>query len=438
MSRKRKSSSMIISIVIALSIIIVASLVFTYIQVKQSRIDRENLLIHTSMVQIETETKIDILGNEVGAEYIDGIRVFPISGDVLVSEHYPDNVGQVEINSFYELEETLSNLEGVTFRIDDVDGEYQDINQIEDFEQLDKVNKTTEYNLCISKTYEYDATYDNEDEIVGNIALDLEYNIKLTYIPQITLVSDKTEYLQGDMITLTATGFENAEVQTNLMHDIIFFENDNVHTAFVAVDVTQAAGDYYIDIVRGDEVVKTQFSVLPRDFEVQYLTVEPSVAAASVGNTEEVERYSNTYAEVIKIADDTLYATEPFIAPVDGYITTEFGTQRYDLGRTTPRWHSAIDIGGNAIGTPIAASNSGRVVMSDFFANTGNAIIIEHGFGLKTIYMHMDERYVEVGDYVQIGDSIGTIGTTGYSTGAHLHFGVIANGVYVSPLYDYN
>jgi murein DD-endopeptidase MepM/ murein hydrolase activator NlpD len=83
--------------------------------------------------------------------------------------------------------------------------------------------------------------------------------------------------------------------------------------------------------------------------------------------------------------------------------------------------HSGLDIAAPT-GTPIVATNNGRVTLSMDLILTGNTIVIDHGQGLFSVYYHMHERFVEEGHLVERGETIGTVGSTGFSTGPHLHF----------------
>ncbi|WP_343281823.1 M23 family metallopeptidase, partial [Ligaoa zhengdingensis] len=93
---------------------------------------------------------------------------------------------------------------------------------------------------------------------------------------------------------------------------------------------------------------------------------------------------------------------------------------------------SGIDIAA-AAGTPVAAAGSGRVLFADFIQLTGNTVIIEHGFGVKSWYYHMQSLDVAEGDMVKQGDPIGKVGSTGFSTGPHLHFCMSVNNVFTNP-----
>jgi murein DD-endopeptidase MepM/ murein hydrolase activator NlpD len=132
------------------------------------------------------------------------------------------------------------------------------------------------------------------------------------------------------------------------------------------------------------------------------------------------------------------YTQERFFAgsmglPAAAAVTSPFGTIRsYDGGVATRR-HTGTDFAG-APGTPVLAAASGRVVLADTLNVRGNAVIIDHGWGVFTGYWHQFELYVQVGDMVTTGQIIGTIGATGRVTGAHLHWEVWVSGVPVDPM----
>ncbi|MFR5354951.1 MAG: M23 family metallopeptidase [Clostridia bacterium] len=92
-----------------------------------------------------------------------------------------------------------------------------------------------------------------------------------------------------------------------------------------------------------------------------------------------------------------------------------------------------MDIGASS-GSAIVAAASGRVTTSAYSSSAGNYVVISHGNGISTVYMHASARYVSEGDVVSKGQTIAAVGSTGFSTGPHLHFGVIVNGSYVNPL----
>jgi murein DD-endopeptidase MepM/ murein hydrolase activator NlpD len=117
--------------------------------------------------------------------------------------------------------------------------------------------------------------------------------------------------------------------------------------------------------------------------------------------------------------------------PVDGAITSGFG-YRDDVGDVGSSYHQGIDIGA-AEGTPVGAAGAGTVVQAGWNGGYGNSVTIDHGNGLETLYGHLSEILVSVGDLVSQLQTIGLVGSTGNSTGPHLHFSVIQNGEMVDP-----
>ncbi len=123
-------------------------------------------------------------------------------------------------------------------------------------------------------------------------------------------------------------------------------------------------------------------------------------------------------------------ATGGFIWPVSGSLTQYFGENPGDYG---PGGHDGIDIA-NVQGTPIAAADGGVVIFAGWRGGLGNAVGVDHGNGFVTWYGHASQLAVSSGERVGRGQVIAYVGTTGRSTGPHLHFSVVRNGVYVDPL----
>lgn len=113
-------------------------------------------------------------------------------------------------------------------------------------------------------------------------------------------------------------------------------------------------------------------------------------------------------------------------------ITSEFGYRKDPFGGSGGGYHSGIDIGAPA-GTPVVAASAGTVAWANFSSTAGNWIGISHGNGVVSVYMHMSALIAHAGQHVNKGQTIGLVGTTGSSTGNHLHFGVQLNGSYVNP-----
>ncbi|MDD2295749.1 MAG: M23 family metallopeptidase, partial [Eubacteriales bacterium] len=160
--------------------------------------------------------------------------------------------------------------------------------------------------------------------------------------------------------------------------------------------------------------------------------ISQATTDATMNNPEGPSNWANRIKVLWETYDVEKYWTETFLQPCEGPISTEFGLYRYTNDNPVPARHSGIDIA-VPTGTPVLASNSGRVVRAESIIYTGNTVVIEHGGGLKTYYYHMNSLDVKEGQHVERGTLIGKVGSTGYSTGAHLHFEVKMGRSSLSP-----
>ncbi len=112
--------------------------------------------------------------------------------------------------------------------------------------------------------------------------------------------------------------------------------------------------------------------------------------------------------------------TSGFVLPLEGRITSEYGAIRI-INNNPPRRHAGIDIA-EETGTPVTATNSGIVRLADDLLSGGKTVIIDHGIGLSSTYMHLDSITVIEEQTVEPGEIVGTLGMTGYATGPHLHW----------------
>jgi murein DD-endopeptidase MepM/ murein hydrolase activator NlpD len=149
--------------------------------------------------------------------------------------------------------------------------------------------------------------------------------------------------------------------------------------------------------------------------------------------TERTDVVEEKLHSAFSLQQEKLYfwASLPSIWPTHGWVTSEFGDGRG--GRRHFRWHEGVDIAG-PVGTPITAPGDGVVTYSGYKAGYGRAIIIDHGFGITTLYGHCSAVYVEEGQHVNRGMQIAAVGNTGRSTGPHLHYEIHVDGVPVNPM----
>jgi len=153
---------------------------------------------------------------------------------------------------------------------------------------------------------------------------------------------------------------------------------------------------------------------------------------------DDVMRRANIIAASLHQAADSLTAhferieATPSIMPTAGPITSGFSLDRYDPILHVDQPHEGIDIGA-PYGARILASAAGRVVKVGWDAGYGLMVEIDHGYGIETRYAHMSRTVAMPGQEVQRGDLLGFVGSTGFSTGPHLHYEVRVNGRAVNP-----
>ena len=163
-----------------------------------------------------------------------------------------------------------------------------------------------------------------------------------------------------------------------------------------------------------------EIEVVAHSYHIQRLTVDPKVEKETRNDAAYAE-FAKYFTPVRKQSEPNRYYTEPFIWPTSGRLTTEFGQTRYINGAPASSRHSGLDIAAPT-GKVVKAANSGKVVLARRLILTGNTVVIDHGEGLFSVYYHMNGLSVKTGEIVGRGQQIGTVGSTGFSTGPHLHF----------------
>ena len=174
-------------------------------------------------------------------------------------------------------------------------------------------------------------------------------------------------------------------------------------------------------IVNGKKEVIAK-KVLKRKYNIQRIDgLEESKVTPPESVYKRIKEENNQIGEARAINSDLPFFKNQFIMPVKGIISGVYGSQRILNGK--PKWpHYGIDIAAKQ-GTMIKSSGSGVVTMAeDDLYYTGGTIIMDHGHGISSIYSHLETVMVSVGDKINQGDIIGTVGSTGRSTGPHLDF----------------
>lgn len=179
------------------------------------------------------------------------------------------------------------------------------------------------------------------------------------------------------------------------------------------------------------QTAQTEYEVVAVERPVDYVTL--TVEQASVLTAEASERERELRALQFAQFDRSARWTTFFRRPVDGPITTAFGSGRSYNGGPVGSQHTGTDFAGG-LGVAVLAAAPGRVAWVGEMPIRGNAVIIDHGGGVKTGYHHLDSISVEVDDVVEAGQQLGEMGESGLATGPHLHWEVTVWGVNVDPI----
>ncbi|SDO03486.1 Murein DD-endopeptidase MepM and murein hydrolase activator NlpD, contain LysM domain [Paenibacillus sp. yr247] len=191
---------------------------------------------------------------------------------------------------------------------------------------------------------------------------------------------------------------------------------------YLPITMNAKPGKYPI----GDQTL----TIRPKKFETQYLNVTAQMESMKQ-DTGRIAADQKKIDLARSQSEPEFLFSGPFVQPVEGILTTPYGYTRYVNGKYDSS-HLAIDLAAKE-GTPIKATNDGVVALADSLYLTGNSIYIDHGMGLFSQYAHLSELRVKPGERVKQGDIIGLVGTTGFSTGPHLHFTFWAHNVQVNP-----
>lgn len=197
----------------------------------------------------------------------------------------------------------------------------------------------------------------------------------------------------------------------------------------LGIDLKENRDRIPLQIFIGEKLIRQmEISLSKREDSIQRLTLPPE--KVDLG-PKELARVQKEQAELEALWNqgipDPLWK-EVFRKPLRGAVGTPFGVRRFINGEERNA-HSGVDLRASQ-GTKIRAANSGRVVwVADHFFG-GNTVVVDHGAGLFTLYMHLSKTVVEVGEFVTRGDVIGHVGATGRATGPHLHWG--------AHFYEYN
>ena len=206
--------------------------------------------------------------------------------------------------------------------------------------------------------------------------------------------------------------------------------------AFLGLDLGIAPGSYPIDILLLFEdgnyrKLRKEILVREKEFPSRKLWVKEEYVTPPEDVLERIRWESELLGIVLGIASPQWYGEGEFIIPSEGKANFNFGERR--IFNNEPRSpHGGVDIS-SPHGAAVRASNSGRVVLAKDLYFAGKTVIIDHGLGVFTQYLHFSKIIAKRGEFVKKGDVIGEIGATGRVTGPHLHWGLRVSGSRVDP-----
>lgn len=228
-----------------------------------------------------------------------------------------------------------------------------------------------------------------------------------------------------DDISLT-TALNNTETS--------FFDYANGKIGLFSVHYSTSAGNYpvYLRITRAGRMIFEQeqtITLMPKTFSTQHLQVSKSLEAKRDEKLLELDAINTDKAK--SYTENKSLWKDNFVIPLIGRISTEYGLVRY-INNVISGRHTGIDIAAPR-GTSVIAANSGIVNFAQKQYVTGNTVIIDHGLGVYSSYAHLNKILVEQGERIEKGQIIGQVGSTGFSTGPHLHWTISIGKTFVNP-----
>lgn len=242
------------------------------------------------------------------------------------------------------------------------------------------------------------------------------YDVKIAEQPEylLTLVSKEQETNEDEIVM----NLQKDMVITYQYFDI-YIDDEKVD----AVDTKEQADEIVAELKQKDETSNIRVVECETQDEMQVQTNTLEVA-----KTNAYQKLNIIEAEKEREEKTTINGIKLSALPVEGTITARYG----ESSRLRSSSHTGLDIAITK-GTPIKAVADGTVICAEYSGSYGNLVKIDHGNGVETWYAHTNTMKVEVGQSVKAGDIIATVGSTGNSTGPHLHLEIRVNGEHINP-----
>lgn len=255
-------------------------------------------------------------------------------------------------------------------------------------------------------------------------------------MPSPSLALSRTSLEQSDTFAATLAGVPDDWVPKITWHDRTY-DLAKVGTQWVGLfgaDAKQTPGSYALEAMVGTTTIRRQVVITKRNFPITVLAVTPELEEKGY-NPPAIQ--SNVATENARLNSALLYRPEAlfsrtFVDPLDRItIVGAYGNVR--KSGSVELQHLGVDLDAPE-GTAVYAVNDGVVNLAEEFVNYGKTIVVDHGVGIFSFYLHLRELKVKVGDRVTRGQMIAESGNTGYSIGPHLHFSIRIRNTSVDPL----
>ncbi len=228
----------------------------------------------------------------------------------------------------------------------------------------------------------------------------------------------------GDAFIIKVSGVKTSNLPVAVLDKRSFYFSSCGPGCFVAVGAVgmdTKPGTYVIKLSASEKKMDLKLMVKKADFPTIDLTLPDDKVTLSPKNLKRAQREAEKLKSIWPEVSDKLWDGK-FIAPLDNKTSTAFGTRRI-MNKKRTSVHKGVDIKGSR-GEEVRAFNKGRVVLAEELFFGGNTVVLDHGQGIFSIYMHLWKSKVKLKDIVQKGNVVGLVGSSGRSTGPHLHFGV--------------
>jgi murein DD-endopeptidase MepM/ murein hydrolase activator NlpD len=248
---------------------------------------------------------------------------------------------------------------------------------------------------------------------------------------QAILISPK-KIVPGGLMVVTVKTVAGAVEGTFRGKQLHFNKAKTGFKAVTGIDLNTEPGGYPLELAVDGKTLTREVAIAKKKYRVQRLTLPEDKVILSPEDEARADREQKKMSALWPIDSDRFWSGR-FTDPLPGKeITTPFGVRRI-INSIPKNPHSGIDLAAN-VGEPVRAPNDGVVVLAEDQFFSGNSIVLDHGQGIYTMFFHLSEMRVRIGQAVIQGDVIGLVGATGRLTGPCLHWGVRVQGAKVDPL----